>query len=275
MTAFVALPGSTGPWRGGSVVAGAVCVLAPNPGPMTLDGTNTWVLAGGPEHVVIIDPGPPDPAHLARVREAVGDREVAEVLLTHGHLDHSEGAPAFARAFRTRVRALDPAFRLGDEGLSDGDVVAVGDLELRVIATPGHSADSLSFHVPAMRAVLTGDTILGRGTTVVAHPEGRLRDYLDSLQALAGLCESAGVDGIWPGHGPVLSDARAVIAAYLDHRRQRLVEVERAWQEVSYLPRQEAVQRIVSVVYTDVPKVLWPAAGLSVAAQVEYLAERQ
>ena len=105
------------------------------------------------------------------------------VLLTHGHLDHSEGAARLAELTGAPVRALDPAHRLGGQGLAEGDVVAAAGLELRVLATPGHTSDSLSFVLPD--AVLTGDTVLGRGTTVVAHPDGVLAEYLASLRPRA------------------------------------------------------------------------------------------
>src|SRR4029453_15359096 len=116
--------------------------------------------------------GPSTLPPLDAVAEVAG--AVGVVLLTHHHSDHSEAAREFAERMGCGVRALDPAYRLGSEGLADGDVVAVDGLEVRVVATPGHTADSLSFLVPAERAVLTGDTVLGRGTTVVAHPDGQL-----------------------------------------------------------------------------------------------------
>ena len=255
----------TSDWRGGVVADQVRCVLAPNPGPMTLDGTNTWVLraadgarSGG------VYPGPDAGAHLDAVAAAGGD--VAVVLLTHGHADHSEGARSFAERVRCPVRALDPAHRLGSEGLGDGDVVEVDGLELRVVGTPGHTADSLSFVVGALGAVLTGDTVLGRGTTVVAHPDGQLGAYLDSLRRLRDLAESADVSRIWPGHGPVVEDALGVIEAYLAHRVERLEQVREAVAAGAVTPRQ-----VVERVYADVDRALWPAAELSVAAQLAYL----
>lgn len=269
MTGFVAMPGSMGPWAGGSV-DGGLCVLAGNPGPMTLDGTNTWLIDMDDESVVLVDPGPDDPGHLAAVQAALGDRWVREIVLTHGHADHSAGARLFADALRSRVRAVDPAHRLGAEGLPAGAVIAHADAEIRVVATPGHSADSVTLHLPRRRALLTGDTILGRGTTVVAHPDGRLDEYLDSLHRLADLVARAGVTAVWPGHGPVLDDAGAVLQAYLTHRQERLAEVEHVARGLD-LTIDELTERVVESVYADVPKVLWPAAALSVRAQLEYL----
>ncbi len=267
-------------WGGGSFGERAACLLAPNASPMTLDGTNTWVLREpGGRRSVVVDPGPPVPEHLAAVRAAAGD--VAVVLLTHHHLDHSESARAFAESVGCGVRALDPAYRLGSEGLGAGDVVAVDGLEVHVVATPGHTADSLSFLVPAERAVLTGDTVLGRGTTVVAHPDGELGAYLDSLDRLHALAEAREVASVWPGHGPVIADALAVLDYYRAHRRERLEQVREALRllgpdpdpadsapELDTLPR-----RVVELVYADVDPVLWPAAELSVRAQLAYLSQ--
>jgi glyoxylase-like metal-dependent hydrolase (beta-lactamase superfamily II) len=238
---------------------------------MTLDGTNTWVLREpGARRSVVIDPGPTDAAHLDAVAEAAG--EVAVVLLTHHHLDHSEAARAFGERVGAPVRALDPACRLGDEGLGDGDVVDVDGLEIRVVGTPGHTADSLSFWLPADGAVLTGDTVLGRGTTVVAHPDGQLGAYLDSLDRLHALADACEVAAIWPGHGPVIADALPALDYYLAHRRERLQQVEAA---LAVLPEDIAPddlpRRVVEIVYADVDRVLWGAAELSVRAQLAYL----
>jgi glyoxylase-like metal-dependent hydrolase (beta-lactamase superfamily II) len=252
-------------WSGGAVTDRARCVLAPNAGPMTLDGTNTWVLREPDgRRSIVIDPGPLDEGHLAAVHEAAGP--VGVVLLTHRHLDHSEGAKAFAKAAGCGVRALDPAQRLGSEGLADGDVVEVDGLEVRVVGTPGHSSDSLSFVLPAESAVLTGDTVLGRGTTVVAHPDGELGAYLGSLRRLRDLAESAEVTRVWPGHGPLIDDALAAIEGYLAHRAERLEQVREALAAGATSPRD-----VVERVYADVDRVLWPAAELSVRAQLEYL----
>lgn len=259
-------------WAGGAVGERATCVLAPNPGPMTLDGTNTWVLhEPGSSLALVVDPGPDDGPHLAAVLAAVQARgaRVAAVLLTHGHADHSAGAARFARSVGAPVRALDPAHRIGDEGLGGGDVVTAGDLTLQVVATPGHTADSLSFVLPADGALLTGDTVLGRGTTVVAHPDGRLDDYLASLEALRRLMSGRSTSKMMtllPGHGPVLADAAAAIEGYLTHRRQRLEQVRAAVAAGALEPGD-----VVRTVYADVDPALWPAAELSVRAQLEYL----
>lgn len=257
----------TAGWAGGSFGDVAECVLAPNANLMTLDGTNTWILRSASGRSVVVDPGPLDGGHLSRVAEVAGD--VAAVLLTHHHLDHSEAARAFAERVGCGVRALDPAYQLGSEGLGEGDVVAVGDdLEVHVVATPGHTSDSLSFVVPSERAVLTGDTVLGRGTTVVAHPDGELGAYLSSLDRLHALAAEHAIEVVWPGHGPVLSDALGVLDHYIAHRQQRLEQVRGA---LSVLGSAASAREVVEHVYTDVDPILWGAAELSVRAQLAYL----
>lgn len=252
-------------WVGGDFGERGTCVLAPNASPMTLDGTNTWVLREpSGRRSVVIDPGPLDQGHLDRVAAAAGD--VSVVLLTHGHADHSEAARTFAEHVGCGVRALDPTFVHGDEGLHDGDVVEVDGLEIRILGTPGHTSDSLSFVVPAERAVLTGDTVLGRGTTVVAHPDGQLGDYLGSLRLLRDLAEAHEFDVIWPGHGPVLDHALPVLDYYLAHRSERLEQVREAFANGA-----ADAMDVVRTVYADIDERLWPAAELSVRAQLDFL----
>ncbi|WP_435746043.1 MBL fold metallo-hydrolase [Nocardioides sp. SYSU DS0663] len=265
----------TGAWSGGTFGERGTCVLAPNADIMTLDGTNTWVLREpGARRSVVIDPGPSILEHLDAVAEAAG--EVGVVLLTHHHLDHSEAAREFADRVGCGVRALDPAYRLGSEGLGGGDVVEVDGLEVHVVATPGHTADSLSFLLPGEGALLTGDTVLGRGTTVVAHPDGQLGAYLDSLDRLHALAETHEARTIWPGHGPVIDDALGALDFYIAHRRERLAQVEAALEQLAgaEVPAEELPRRVVEVVYADVDPVLWGAAELSVRAQLAHLHAR-
>ena len=234
---------------------------------MTLEGTNTWVLrAPGATASVVVDPGPLSDQHLADVVAAAGP--VALILLTHGHPDHADGARALHEATGAPMAAVDPRFCYDSEPLcADTRFDRAGGLDLTVITTPGHTSDSVSFVVRGETpAVLTGDTILGRGTTVVAHPDGRLRDYLASLTALRDL------DGpivLLPGHGPAGGEATEKAAAYLAHRAQRLDQVRAALAAGDTSPEQ-----VVRRVYADVDPDLWPAAELSVRAQLDYLREQ-
>ena len=249
----------------------AHCVLAPNPSPMTLDGTNTWILAEpGSPRAVVVDPGPGHDGHLHRVRDqvAAAGQRVAEILLTHSHPDHSEGAAAFAAMTGAPVRAADPAFRLGDEGLAPGDKISVSGCEIDVIATPGHSADSVCLHLPADHALLTGDTVLGRGTTVIAD-DGNLSDYLASLDRLRSLTDRAELATLLPGHGPLLSSPAAALDYYIAHRHERLAEVRAALEAGD-----RTTDRIVARIYHDVDQALWPFAAFSVRAALQYLADQ-
>lgn len=240
-------------------------VLAENPSGMTLDGTNSWVLrAPGQRGCVVVDPGPDHAHHLDRLAE---QGPVELILLTHHHLDHSEAARTFSERTGAPVRALDPQLSLGAEGLGPDEAVGAAGLDIRVVATPGHTTDSLCFVVGGDGSVLTGDTVLGRGTTVLGDHHGALGDYLASLDRLAAL--PAGTT-LLPGHGPDLADAPQIARDYLAHREQRLGQVREALRRLgdSATPRQ-----VVEVVYADVDESLWPAADISVAAQLEYLRE--
>jgi len=262
----------TGPYeslRQVSPLAGVV--LADNPSAMTLDGTNTWLLRDDPSRrqAIVVDPGPLDERHLAAVVAAPGS--VPLILLTHGHPDHSAGAARLHELTGAPVRALDPSLVLGSEALGDGDVIAAAGVELRVISTPGHTSDSLSFLLSGPGqpgSVLTGDTILGRGTTVIAHPDGALGPYLDSLHRLADLPPDTAV---LPGHGPELPDAANAAGYYLAHREQRLDQVRAA---LTTLGPGASARQVVEVVYVDVDRTLWGAAELSVRAQLDYLRDR-
>ena len=257
--------GMTPAWVGGNVTSRATCVLAPNPGVMTLEGTNTWVLMEpGSAGAVVVDPGPLDEQHLQEVLDVVarGGARVVLTLLTHGHLDHAESAGRFAELTGAPVRALGA----GHDDLSDGDRLTVDGLELAVVATPGHTSDSLSFLLADENALLTGDTILGRGTSVVAWPDGELAAYLSSLQRIETMTGSREVTQILPGHGPTVPDVAGVVRYYLEHRQLRLEQVRAAVAAGA-----ADADAVVEMVYADVPHDVWPAARLSVLAQLDYL----
>src|SRR3954471_12510610 len=179
-------------WRGGVSTERAECVLCPNPSPMTLDGTNTWLLAEpGSEEVVVVDPGPLDEGHLQNVLRHVADagRRVALTLVTHGHADHAEGADRFHELTGAPVRG----FGRGHDDVREGETISVGGLEILAVPTPGHTSDSFSFVLPADNTLLTGDTVLGRGTSVVAWPDGNLEAYLESLSRIESLTAAGSV----------------------------------------------------------------------------------
>ena len=252
----------------GSGTARALCVLAPNPSPMTLDGTNTWVIAEpGSTAVLVVDPGPADEGHLQRVLSvaSAGDRRVAQIVLTHGHSDHAAGAARFAELSGAPVGALDPALRLGADGIAADSVITAAGCAVRVVATPGHSGDSLSLLLEADGALLTGDTVLGRGTTVIAG-DGALGDYLRTLDELRSLADAAALRVLLPGHGPLLSDPAGVLDYYIAHRRERLDQVRAALAAGARTPAE-----IVEIVYADTDPSVRGAAEWSVRAQLDYL----
>jgi glyoxylase-like metal-dependent hydrolase (beta-lactamase superfamily II) len=248
------------------VTESASRLLAPNPGPMTLEGTNTWVLREpGGDRLVIVDPGPLENGHVDAVA-ALGPIEL--ILITHGHFDHCESAPRLNELSGAPVMARDPALCIRAEPLTDATgTTTVAGLDWLTMLTPGHSSDSVSFLLEADRALLTGDTVLGRGTAVIAHPDGRLGAYLDSLQRLRELAATE-VDVVLPGHGPVVNTPVEVLDYYIAHRQERLEQVRAA-----LAAGDEDADAVVERVYIDVDRSLWPYAKSSVLAQLDYLRE--
>lgn len=242
-------------------------IRADNPGPMTLDGTNTYVLRTGSGNVVV-DPGPLLEEHLRSVADT---GRVALIVLTHHHPDHVAGAALFAELTKAPVRARDPRLCRGGDPLHDGAEIQLAELDLRVIHTPGHTADSICLTVTdgSTRALVSGDTVLGRGTSIVAHPDGVLGDYLNSLRRLREIARSGGETHLLlPGHGPVRADAAGVVEQYLEHRQLRLDQVRAALAAGARTPMD-----VVATVYADVDRAVWPAAEATVRAQLDYLAQ--
>jgi len=212
-------------------------VRAPNPGPLTLDGTNTYVVRDG-DQAWVIDPGPRDAGHLAAVEEAAGlARGVrpAGVLVTHRHDDHIEAAGTLRRRLENRggtqvpLWAADPAAVPGSRippGRLDGDRGTLG----HVIHLPGHTADSIALLVVGGR-LLVGDTLLGGSSTVIVPPDGSLGDFLQSLRVLRALCMDGRISEILPGHGEAFSSPPAALAAIeqaIEHRLARVEQVRAA-----------------------------------------------
>ena len=220
---------------------GVVRVRANNPSPLTLDGTNTWVAAGW-----VIDPGPADPAHLEAVVAAAGGR-IEGIVLTHGHSDHSEGAPELARATGAEVHRPEGDGELGP---------------FRVVHTPGHAPDHVCLILGDV--CFTGDTVLGTGSVFIQPGEGSLGAYLRSLERLLELDLAV----LCPGHGPVVWDARGKLREYIDHR------LERERKLLAALDRGLRTRdELLDAAWDDAPPELRPAAMLTLEAHLEKLRE--
>lgn len=267
------------------VSACAGVVLAPNPGPMTLDGTNTWILSApgsGPEHprygdhpaargrgswpgtdLVVVDPGPADTEHLHTV---AGLGNVVMILITHRHGDHTDGIDILQELTGAPVRAALAEHCRDAEPLQAGESILAAGVRIQVVATPGHTSDSVCFRIPhdEPATVITGDTILGRGTTMIDHPDGSLGDYLRSLELLSQHPNAM----VLPAHAGTLPNVGEVCQELTDHRLQRLNEVRAAVQQ---LGRDASLEAITSAVYPDAPGGVRRAAEHSVAAQLAYL----
>jgi glyoxylase-like metal-dependent hydrolase (beta-lactamase superfamily II) len=276
-----------------SVAPNAWMLRADNPGPMTLDGTRSYVLrAPGASGCVVVDPGPLLEPHLAALAGA-GAVELA--LVTHRHPDHTGGLARFRELTGAPSRGGLREFSVGGgaagddatvEPLADGEIISAAGLRVEVLATPGHTADSVCFvvsapdHPASGSVVLTGDTVLGRGTTVLAEPDGSLRDYLASLDRLSALDLPGPVLGL-PGHGPVVQDLGSAVHAYREHRLERLEQVRSALTGTgtelpdagSPLP-DTLLDAVTGAVYADVDPSVLIAARSSVRAQLEYLRGR-
>ncbi len=252
------------------IAASVTRIVAPNPGPLTGPGTNTYVIGSG-EDCVVLDPGPDDALHLERILAASGGR-VARILCTHSHPDHSPGAAVLRARTGAPVYGLpapddgfqDPSYA-PDEGLTDHEDIPAGGDRLRALHTPGHASNHVCFVLESSRLLFTGDHLMSGSTVVILPPDGSMLQYLASLEGLLG----HELGAIAPGHGSVIPDAHADIRRVVAHR------LKREGRLVEALSRRgrASLDELLPEVYDDVPKFMHPAARYSLLAHAIKLAE--
>lgn len=259
---------------------GVIRVVANNPGPFTFRGTNTYLV--GTAELAVIDPGPDDPAHIEAIIRAANGRPISHILMTHAHRDHIDGAhrlkaatgaPTYAYGRRgASAPDIGPAGKryvndeyVADHQLADGDRVMGDDFELEALHTPGHAPDHLCFSLTGRKLLFSGDHVMAWNTTVIAPPEGRMADYLASLELLMRRTEKL----YCPGHGGRLEEPQRMVKAFLIHRRSRELSILEAIRD-----GKRNVGEIVPLIYRDLDQKLDTAAALSVLAHVEHLIER-
>jgi len=237
---------------------------------MTLDGTNTWILASRNGDALCIDPGPAIPAHVDRIVAYLRENDLTlrSILLTHGHPDHAPAAPMLAAATGARIFAHPYSAAIHDDVLNDNQEMRVGDLQLVAIDAPGHTLEHLVFYERESATLFTGDTILGTGTVVIAPPGGAMRPYQATLRRL--LAEFGDARTICCGHGPIVAEPRAKIEEYIAHRERREAELLRA-----LAAGPQTIPDLVERIYRDADMRLWAAAARQMLAYLIALEEEQ
>lgn len=261
---------------------GIVRIVANNPSPLTFKGTNTYLV--GMTELAVIDPGPRDSAHLAAILKAAGGRPIRQILVTHAHRDHVDGAAELQAATGALIHAygrddieaaapikspqgaefIDFVFT-PDVRLGEAAIVVGPEWRFECLHTPGHAPDHLCFALAGRDILFSGDHVMAWNTTLVAPPEGAMADYVTALERLLARPEQVYL----PGHGGRLDDAHRTVKAYLLHRRWREEQVLAAIRDGV-----GTIELIVPVVYPTLEGRLMTAAALSVQAHVEHLIAR-
>lgn len=252
------------PGRPVEIATHVLRLVAPNSGPMTGPGTNTYLL--GPQRSVVIDPGPALPEHMQAILDAAGG-SISHILVTHTHGDHSPAAAELAATSSARLIGLAPPRHphqdqsfCPDEQPADLQLLDIGGVQLRVIHTPGHASNHVCYLLETEQMLFTGDHVMQGSTVVIPPPDGDMADYIASLQKVQALSPAS----IAPGHGRVIDDPDRTLNRLIRHRRQREARV------LDRLGKLETatLAELLSRVYDDVPRRMWPVAELSLRAHL-------
>ncbi|ASP36377.1 MBL fold metallo-hydrolase [Labrenzia sp. VG12] len=258
-------------------------LTAQNPGPFTFHGTNTYLL--GTRRLVAVDPGPALPDHIETILKAADGAEIEAILVSHTHVDHSPGARLLQqqtgalivgcgphRAARDlAANEINPLDASGDKDhrpdrqLDAGDLFAASEMSLETVATPGHTANHLCFAIAGTDMLLSADHVMAWSTSIVAPPDGNMRDYMASIDTLLSRSEETYL----PGHGGLVVKARSYVEDLKRHRLQRETAILDQLRE-----NRRTIPQIVEALYADIDRALHPAAGLSVFAHLEDLCSR-
>jgi glyoxylase-like metal-dependent hydrolase (beta-lactamase superfamily II) len=267
------MPPSLTPGRPEQLTPHVTRLVAPNPGPLTGPGTNTYLI--GDRELAVIDPGPNDPAHVAQILD-LGAGRIRWILCTHTHNDHSPGAPTLRQKTGASLAGMttphtkedfDPGF---DRVLADDETLAVGDLTVRTVFTPGHASNHLCYLLEDAGMLFTGDHIMQGSTVVIAPPDGNMRKYLDSLRRL----HQFDLKVLAPGHGHLIEDPDDEVERLIQHRLKREAKVRSTVMSASGGAGEGAtLDDLTPVVYDDVPKTLYPMARRSLRAHLDKLVE--
>jgi glyoxylase-like metal-dependent hydrolase (beta-lactamase superfamily II) len=241
-------------------------IRAPNPSPMTLTGTNSYIIDCGNGEAICVDPGPPVESHVdALIAHCKGIRcSLSWIVLTHGHPDHAPAAALLGQRCAARVAAYETSEVAHDRSLRDRDAIVAGDITLQTAAAPGHSADHVVFYEPRQAALFTGDTVLGEGYVLITPPDGDMRAYMQTLSNLSR--EFASARTIFGGHGEPVHDPAAKLQDYIEHRRARERQILDALRS-----GEKTVSELVESIYAQTDRALWPAASQQVIAYLDAL----
>jgi glyoxylase-like metal-dependent hydrolase (beta-lactamase superfamily II) len=255
-------------------------VIAKNPSPFTLYGTGTYIIGNG--QVAVVDPGPADPQHIQAIFDATRGETITHVLVTHTHTDHSPGCALVKKRVDAPTYAYGPhgAGKLEegvpveeggdmdfvpDQLVRHGDIIQGGDWSVECVYTPGHTSNHMCYQLREDQALFTGDHVMGWSTSIISPPDGDMAAYLASLELLLGRDDKV----YWPTHGPRIEHPKELVRAFIEHRREREVQIlECVGQGVA------TIRDMVPIMYTSTPEFMFPAAARSVLAAVEYLVKK-